>query len=190
MEQFNAENHLEYPFNFIFYKSLQVVAAQTMLCEQRISVWNFNVSKGIINQSPLFPDCWLLCLVISHLSWEHDFSSFMMLYKASSHVIMWRQPCNISFKICFVLLDWHLENAFSFIMCQHLIVIDVLNILNFFCTRQQPKEPGNNQWSPPKLIYKITLNLHSSNGSPCWTVQNRSKLLHSVQMDNFLNLAK
>ena len=57
MEQFNAEKHLEYPFNFIFHKSLQVVAAQTMLCEQRISVWNFNISKGIIDQSPLFPDC-------------------------------------------------------------------------------------------------------------------------------------
>ena len=39
MEQFNAENHLEYPFNFIVYKSLQAAAAQnyvvqtTYMCE-------------------------------------------------------------------------------------------------------------------------------------------------------------
>ena len=38
MEQFNAENHLGYPFNFIFHKSLQAAAAQTMLCEQCICV--------------------------------------------------------------------------------------------------------------------------------------------------------
>ena len=38
MEQFNAENHLEYPCDFIFHKSLQAVAAQTMLCKQHICV--------------------------------------------------------------------------------------------------------------------------------------------------------
>ena len=33
MEQFNAENHLEYPFNFIFHKSLQAAAAQNYVVQ-------------------------------------------------------------------------------------------------------------------------------------------------------------
>ena len=76
MEQFNAENHLEYSFDFIIHKSPQAVAAQNYVVQNNVSVWNFDVSRGVIDQSHLLPDCWLLCLVISHLSWEPDFSSF------------------------------------------------------------------------------------------------------------------
>ena len=38
MEQFNAEKLLGVPYDFIFHKSLQAVAAQTMLCKQCICV--------------------------------------------------------------------------------------------------------------------------------------------------------
>ena len=38
MEQFNAKKLLGVPCDFIFHKSLQAVAAQTMLCEQHICV--------------------------------------------------------------------------------------------------------------------------------------------------------
>ena len=33
MEQFNAENHLEYSFDFIIHKSPQAVAAQTYVVQ-------------------------------------------------------------------------------------------------------------------------------------------------------------
>ena len=46
MEQFNAENHLEYSFDFIIHKSPQAAAAQNC-CANNVSVWNFNVSRGV-----------------------------------------------------------------------------------------------------------------------------------------------
>ena len=56
MEQFNAENHLEYPVISYFTNPYRQLLLK-LCCVNNISVWNFNVLKGIIDQSPLFPDC-------------------------------------------------------------------------------------------------------------------------------------
>ena len=96
--------------------------------------------------------------------------------KASPHLFMWRQPCNISFIICFHYFDWQFKDSSSFIMWEHLIVTDVLNILNFHM-RQQPKELSDNQQSSPKLIYEIILICVSAIVYYIWTIQDRPKPL-------------
>ena len=131
MEQFNAENHLEYPVISYFTNPYRQLLLK-LCCENNVSLCGILMFQ---KASPINHPC---SQIADYCAWSfliyHGNMTLAILWwycKASSHVIIWRQPCKISFEIHFVLLNWHLENAFSFIMCQHLIVIDVLNILKF-----------------------------------------------------------
>ena len=56
MEWFNAENCLEYLVILYFINPYRQLLLK-LCCANNVSVWNFNVSNDITNQSPFFPDC-------------------------------------------------------------------------------------------------------------------------------------
>ena len=66
MEQFNAENHLEYSFNFIIHKSLQAAAAQNYVVRTMYLCGILMFQEvSLTNHAPI-PR--LLTIVLSHLS--------------------------------------------------------------------------------------------------------------------------
>ena len=106
MEQFNAENHLEYSFDFIIHKCPQAAAAQTMLCNQHICVkfWRFERCHWLTMPAPR-----LLTIVLSHFSFHVNLTSAVLWchYKASPHVLCEGNPATLISKSCsFELTFW------------------------------------------------------------------------------------